>query len=59
MVLTAEDITTMVSRFQGLLGKGNGSMTIHFAGGAPKKVKVDMDGDAVIAASQRTVRIVK
>ena len=37
--------------FKKLIGRGNGSLTIHFAGGKPQKIRSELDGDAIRTAS--------
>lgn len=49
------EILEMIEKFKGILGRGNGQMTINFAGGKPKNIKVSMDGDAL--SQQKRVRI--
>ena len=47
MAIPDEQIIKIVDKFKRVIGKGNGSLTIHYAGGQPQKVKADIDGDVI------------
>jgi len=53
MSLSSGEITNTLKNFQRLIGKGNGSLTIHYAGGLPQKIRADMDGEAINHGRQR------
>ena len=48
MALSEEQILLVLDKFRKIIGNGNGSVTIHFAGGMPQKVKADLDGESIL-----------
>ena len=48
VALSEEQILLVLDKFRKIIGNGNGSVTIHFAGGMPQKVKADLDGESIL-----------
>ena len=50
--LTSDYVFSTIRNFQRMIGVGNGSITIHFAGGKAQRVKAEVGDDTINATAK-------